>query len=558
MRCSTLLSISCILACCLARSVGAQDLIFDVQGDSMGDQYGLAVAGVGDLNHDGHADIAVGAPEDDETGDNAGRITVYSGIDGSVLYTFDGSGKLFRLGTSVDCAGDVNGDGVDDIIGGAPHNNLIGRARVFSGLDGSELHTFDGFTVDGHFGFAVAGAGDVNDDGFADVIVGSERDTSNGLNSGTARVYSGLDGSLLHLFAGTDGNDRFGRTVDGIGDVDDDGHADLVVGAPLDSESVVRGGAVHVFSGATGVRLYEIKGTEAYQNLGISVSGLGDLDEDGYDDFAAGAYGEEVAGVEEGVVHVYSGFDGTELHLLHVGPETLGEVVSRAGDLNGDGRLDILAVAVGTDVGSRTNVGAAYAFSGVDGSLLYGFIGEDFNDGATMTVADAGDVNGDGLDDVIVGVPRSSPTGEVRIFAGSTTLCPEGESYCFTASNSVGSGATIGSSGTTVIAENDFVLEAEGLPPTGFGLFYFGTSAPNLGISQFGNGWRCVEGAVTRLPVMQAGASGLAQYALDFTTSPGSLLTAGSVWYFQYWYRDPQGGGAEFNLSDGYAVGFCP
>ena len=145
----------------------------------------------------------------------------------SQIYTFDGDSAGDELGRSVSGAGDVNGDGFDDLIVG------FRGARVFSGADGSIIYTFHGDSAGDQFGYSVSGAGDVNGDGFDDLIVGAQGDDNNGTTSGSARVLSGVDGSILYTFNGDSASDWFGNSVSGAGDVDGDGYADLIVGAFL-------------------------------------------------------------------------------------------------------------------------------------------------------------------------------------------------------------------------------------------------------------------------------------------------------------------------------------
>ncbi|MHC4922419.1 MAG: hypothetical protein ACYTKC_22915, partial [Planctomycetota bacterium] len=140
-----------------------------------------------------------------------------------------------RFGISVSGAGDVNGDGHADLIVGANgddnNGSSSGSARVLSGKDGKILHTFNGDSAGDQFGVSVSGAGDVNRDGYADVIVGAYRDGNNDTNSGSARVLSGKDGKILYTYDGDFYGDYFGWSVSGAGDVDRDGHADLIVGS---------------------------------------------------------------------------------------------------------------------------------------------------------------------------------------------------------------------------------------------------------------------------------------------------------------------------------------
>ncbi len=136
--------------------------------------------------------------------------------------------------------------------------------------------------------------------------------------------------------------------------------------------------------------------------------------------------------------------------------------------------------------------------------------------------------------------------------------CPPPASYCIGAPNSAGAGATMSWIGSTSVAANDLVLQTVGLPPTQFGLFYYG---PNQIQIPFGDGFRCVGGGVHRLGVKLSSAGGEASWALDITSppSPPGQITAGSTWNFQLWYRDPAGpGGSGFNFSDGLNSTFCP
>ena len=166
-----------------------------------------------------------------------------------------------------------------------------GSARVFSGVDGSVLYNFDGDSILDGFGLSVSGAGDVNGDGFADLIVGAANDVNNGFSSGSARVLSGVDGSVLYNFDGDSALDQFGSAVSGAGDVNGDGFADLIVGAPdfIFLPPADGNGTARVLSGVDGSVLYNFEGDSAFDSFGTSVSGAGDINGDGVADFIVGA-----------------------------------------------------------------------------------------------------------------------------------------------------------------------------------------------------------------------------------------------------------------------------
>ena len=433
----------CLLAWCalavapaLAQTITHVPL-FTIDDDSGGAGLGLAVSGAGDVNGDGIPDLIVGGPGVfnspfyDST--ISGTARVYSGSDGSVLYSFDGDSVGDRFGFSVSGAGDINGDGFADLIVGAPADGVdattSGSARVFSGVDGSVLYDFEGDSVGDRFGGSVSGADDVNGDGVPDLIVGaSHRGDNNGSNSGRVRVFSGIDGSVLYTFDGDSLNDRFfGNSVSGAGDVNGDGTPDLIVGAQVGN------GRARVFSGSDGSQLYNFDGDSLNDGFGGSVSGAGDLNGDGFDDLIVGArFSNELAGV----ARVFSGVDGSVLYNLEGDfPSGLGESVSGAGDVNGDGVPDLIVGAPSdgnmelVDDGYFFS-GSAQVFSGLDGSVIYNFVGDSIGDSFGWSVSGLGDINGDGVDDFVVGAGvRIGFTGDgyVRVFVSQITPLLKGD-----------------------------------------------------------------------------------------------------------------------------------
>jgi hypothetical protein len=267
------------------------------------------------VNNDGFDDLIVGAYLSDAGGSNAGRAYVYSGQSGTLLHTFTGEpgGIPFgdEFGFSVSGAGDVDSDGFDDLIVGAYLNDAggldAGRAYVYSGKSGALLHAFAGKAVYDRFGESVSGAGDVNNDGFADVIVGARYNSAGGNSAGQAYVHSGESGALLYTFTGEAEGDYFGRSVSGAGDVNSDGFDDLIVGAYLNDAAGPNAGRAYVYSGQSGVLLYTFTADTAGDFFGISVSGAGDVDNNGFADLIVGAFWNDAGGNDAGRVYVFLG-----------------------------------------------------------------------------------------------------------------------------------------------------------------------------------------------------------------------------------------------------------
>jgi FG-GAP repeat len=574
---NVLCSLVAVLPC---GSAAGQTLLLEFIGDSTNDQLGEPVQGVsgaGDVNGDGYDDVIVGVWADDHNGVLSGAAMVYSGLDGALLHTFLGQNPADLLGSSVDGAGDVNGDGYDDLIVGAwgadGNGDRSGNAKVFSGLDGSVLHSFDGDGIQDLFGWSVSGAGDVNGDGYGDIIVGAPVQDEQPGNVAYARVFSGFDGAVLYTFTGASMPtwERFGSSVAGAGDVNGDGNDDLVVGSwyrhPVDGLLLSNG---EVFSGADGSSLYLLEGNDPMDWLGHSVAGAGDVNGDGYADvILGGPYGEQ-AGVSKGMARVFSGFDGTTLYTLFGDNQGdfFGRSVSGVGDMDLDGFDDFVVGAPFVDY-NGVDAGMARVFSGVSGAPLFTLLGDSGANGIWgpwlgSSVGGAGDVDGDGVPDLIVSSPRdntfASSAGAVRVYSGT---CQPLANYCTAAPNSTGSGARMFASGSQSVSTNNFGLHVAGAPPGQFGLFFYGPYQAEL---PFGDGFFCVAGGTIGLfrvsPPVLVGGGGSVGWNVDFTQppavgGPGGIFP-GSTWNFQFWYRDPGGpGGSSFNFSDALSGAFC-
>ncbi len=377
---------------------------------------GWYVSDAGDVNGDGYSDVIVGDFGGDANGENSGSAFVFSGIDGITLYSFHGDQAGDVLGRSVSDAGDVNGDGYADLIVGMPGDDVTGTdtgsARVFSGADGSILHTSPGLTLGAGFGATVSGAGDVNGDGYADIAAGVASHAST-IRPGYIRVISGKDGAGLYIYFEESADDWFGWTVSDAGDVNGDGYPDIIAGAPGQRPS--GSGFVRLYSGKDGSVLNTLNAAAIGDQFGWAVSGAGDVNGDGYADIVTGApyaysdpdgtlgNGDDVNRAGRMIVH--SGKDSSVLHIFEGISQSahLGWSVSDAGDLNNDGFPDLIGASLHAGF-SLPNLGSVGVFSGKDGSTIYTMARPlPVGGGFTPCVSGGGDMNGDGCPDFIVG-----------------------------------------------------------------------------------------------------------------------------------------------------------
>jgi hypothetical protein len=326
-------------------------------GSANGDLFGVSVAGIGDVDMDGYDDVIVGAAFADANGIDAGRARVFSGFDGSTLYNLAGDGSEAYFGFAVAAAGDVNADGYPDFVVGSPHypNNLAnGKVQVFSGFDGSELHAFVGDDVGDQLGFSVAGAGDVDGDGYDDIIAGADEDSTSGSKAGLARIWSGFDGSVLFTLVGANAEDRFGRAVTGAGDVDDDGFDDFAVSAIRTDEAAPNAGSVILYSGFDASEIFSLFGQAQDDEFGAGLDGGTDLNGDGIPDLCVGAAQADANGADSGRAGVYSGLPmrlAADEHELSLAVGGTSAFALDAGAANAGSLYWILGSVTGTSPG---------------------------------------------------------------------------------------------------------------------------------------------------------------------------------------------------------------
>jgi hypothetical protein len=416
-----------------------------------GAHFGASVATAGDVNGDGFSDVVVGAPT---SNNNDGEALVYHGSAGGLATTSAwtkrgllNSGE--NLGASVATAGDVNGDGFADVIVGAPLWNLrFGAVYVYqgsqAGLASTNSWSWNGYDQNDQRGFSVATAGDVNGDGFSDVIVGAPFADGDGtrVNAGRASVFDGAGDGPSAAATWSKGGDQasagFGVSVASAGDVNGDGFSDVIVGDNLFDNGQVDEGRAYVFEGSiTGLATtpaWIVESNQAGAQFGYSVAGVGDVDGDGFADVIVGAPYFDHGETDEGRAFVYlgsaSGLSTTAAWTAESdqADANFGISVASAGDVNGDGYSDAIIGAWAYDNG-QINEGRAYAYQGSATGLAANPSWTAESDQVVtqfgISVASSGDVNGDGYSDVIVGAPRydNGETDEGRVYSyhGSPT-----------------------------------------------------------------------------------------------------------------------------------------
>jgi hypothetical protein len=397
------------------RDAAAQALGASWSGSGAG-KFGAAIANAGDVDGDGVDDLMVGEPFYFPTGGNTyeGRVTILSGGSHAVIRIHDGTQAQEQLGHALSGAGDVDGDGhADYAIGSYQHasNGFTGNGEVvvYSGIDGSVIWSVDGAATNAYVGFSVAAIDDVDGDGKGDLLVGDY--------NGDVNVYD-ANGGVIYTLSGQQ-SALFGYSLASCGDLDGDGVRDFLIGAPYytgGTPSVNFCGGAFAFSAKSGTPLCEVLGDNVNDNLGFVVSSLGDVDGDNVPDLLAGSYASPGNGPLSGMVRVASGATGATIRTVYGDTvnDRLGGSLVDMGDMDGDGVPDYAAATLD---GPAPYLGRVRVYSGSDGAVLHEWLGKSLateGNGDLGSALATGDFNLDGAADLVIGDQSYSLLDPIR------------------------------------------------------------------------------------------------------------------------------------------------
>lgn len=348
------------------------------------------------------------------------------------------------FGGSLCDIGDVNGDGIADIAVGANGQDFngyadTGQTTIFSGSDGSPIYIIDhpNPQANAFFGFAIAALGDVDGDFVPDMAISAYgQDVGGRVDQGEVYIFSGVDGSLIYTLAHpfAQSNAFFGHSgLVGLGDINGDDMPDLVVAASIQDVDGIRDvGQAYAFSGADWSLIYiaDNPSPQAFSQYGLDIGLLGDVDGDGFRDFAVGAQFQDVNEyTDQGRGYVFSGATGSLLYILEdPHPQydaRFGDRIVCLGDINQDGLPDILVGTGFQNVDGNVHEGQGFVFSGADGAYLYSVNNPVPQAHALFgrSITGLGDLSGDGIPDFAIGafyqdVDGNTDQGELFVFSG--------------------------------------------------------------------------------------------------------------------------------------------
>lgn len=565
-----------LAALVMGGSAWAQAPLYDFFTLVPGENFGSAVAAAGDVDGDGFGDFAIGAERAAGLQPDSGVVRIYSGQNASLIRELKGELTGDRFGHALESIGDVNGDGRPELLVGAPlHDAFLGidrgAAYVFDGATGSQLAKLFGNGADHYFGWSLTALPDVNLDGITDFAVGSPREPVSGNSlAGTVRIYSGATRALYRQHSGAAAGDRFGWSIDGSADVNGDGRGELIVGAPYaDAAGIFDSGRAYRISGipSGSAVLTTYSGGTSAGWLGFTVAAVPDTNGDGVWEVALGEPNVSIGGVVgSGRIRVFSGTNGAVLlTLAGAQNDSYGWVMSAMKDFDGDGRGDVLVGSPFAEYSGWTNAGLAHVYSGASGALLTTMTG--YYEGETFgdSIADAGDINGDGFHDVIAG---STAYNQYGVDAGrARTVLGNAEfptNYCTAKVNSQNCTPYVGIGGCASATVGQlFIVGANVLPNVNGLMIWSHTSAS----TPFFGDTLCVGGPIRRTPVQVSidntgsvlPCDGVYSYYFSHAQMAAEGFTPGTTLFAQYWSRDSAFPPPfNFGLTNGVSIPILP
>jgi hypothetical protein len=385
-------------------------------GGAISDYLGFVVSSIGDIDGDGKDDVLSGAYNASPGGlANAGSAYLYSSGTGNLIKQYNGLAAGDNFGISVASISDIDGDGKDDVLVGAKGADPgslsnAGSAYIYSSVTGNLIRQYNSISAGDNFGYQISSIGDIDGDNLDDVLIGAYPADPGGLAyAGSVYIYSSGTGNLIRQYNGAAASDYFGYSIASISDMDGDGKDDVLVGAiAADPGGLSGAGSAYIYSSGTGNLIRQYNGEAADDWFGNSISSISDIDGDGLDDVLVGAYFANPSGISwAGSAYIYSSGTGNIIKKYNGGAanDNFGYSIASISDIDGDGKDDVLIGATGVQSNGHGMSGAVYLYSSNTGSLIKQYSGRTVNDYFGTSISSISDIDGDGKDDVLVGAP---------------------------------------------------------------------------------------------------------------------------------------------------------